>query len=74
MKNRYSWNFLVPEFSILEYSVWKFSVLGFYFPENSGIPVGSPIAKVGSGCLLKILKRMSMMLPKVSKVEMLTLP
>ena len=37
MKNRYSWNFLVPEFSILEYSVWKFSVLGFYFPENSGI-------------------------------------
>ena len=37
MKNWYSWNFLVPEFSILEYSVWKFSVLGFYFPENSGI-------------------------------------
>ena len=40
MKNRYSWNFLVPEFSILEYSVWKFSVLGFYFPENSGIRTG----------------------------------
>ena len=39
MKNRYSWNFLVPEFSILEYSVWKFSVLGFYFPENSGIQI-----------------------------------
>ena len=37
MKKWYSWNFLVPEFSILEYSVWKFSVLGFYFPENSGI-------------------------------------
>ena len=37
MKNWYSWNFLVPEFSILQYSVWKFSVLGFYFPENSGI-------------------------------------
>ncbi len=38
MKIRYSRNFLVPEFSILQYSVWKFSVLGFYFPENSGIP------------------------------------
>ena len=37
MKNWYSRNFLVPEFSILQYSVWKFSVLGFYFPENSGI-------------------------------------
>ena len=39
MKNWYSRNFLVPEFSILQYSVWKFSVLGFYFPENSGIPI-----------------------------------
>ena len=37
MKIWYSRNFLVPEFSILQYSVWKFSVLGFYFPENSGI-------------------------------------
>ena len=51
MTNWYSWNFLVPEFSILEYSVWKFSVLGFYFPENSGIRLCVCYGIVATYCL-----------------------
>ena len=37
MTNWDSWNFLVPLFSFLQCSVWKFSVLEFCFTENTWI-------------------------------------
>ena len=37
MTNWNSWNFLVPQFSFLQFSVWKFSVLEFCFTENTWI-------------------------------------
>ena len=37
MTNWDSWNFLVPLFSFLQFSVWKFSVLEFCFTENTWI-------------------------------------
>ena len=39
MTNWDSWNFLVPLFSFLQCSVWKFSVLEFCFTENTWIPI-----------------------------------
>ena len=39
MKNWYSWNFLVPDFSLMQCSVWKLSVPEFCFTENTWIRI-----------------------------------
>ena len=46
MTNWYSWNFLVPKCSFLQYSVWKFSVPEFCFTENTWIRLRSLLRKV----------------------------
>jgi len=51
MTNWHSWNFLVPLFSFLQCSVWKFSVLEFCFTENTWIPLFFPFYPIPSACV-----------------------
>ena len=56
MTNWYSWNFLVPKCSFLQYSVWKFSVPEFCFTENTWIHFIFKFQWLGDDRLRRILE------------------